>query len=367
MPRVYVEFAGVRQLGGSCGTVYNKIGEIQDEFKNTVRQLDWDIRFEENIQTTADQLTRKLDGYKKTLTSYQKFLETAVSRYMELDGTQKSLSTLNLNATPETKKSFADYFKDEFDWGKVLGGSNYIGTLYNLFQDIKSANGWEDWIHYGIDVGQFLQGVATQYKNYKRIGNAVGKKTATSWFLKNAIGWKPLGRASTAKNPITRFANNLKNSTSPFNLKKAFGDFVGENGTGKAVAAWAQVAVSGIFNWMSNKEEQAASGGTMSDGRVIAETITETAIDTILTRGASVVVGAAVTTIFGTAAAPAIVVTAVSSVAIMGINAGVKAATGKTVTEFVSDTILDAAEDIGSAVTKASDAVGKWFSKLSFA
>ena len=76
------------------------------------------------------------------------------------------------------------------------------------------------------------------------------------------------------------------------------------------------------MNWFSNKDEQACSNGTMSDGRVIAETITETAIDTALTYGTGIVVGAAVTATLGTVAAPGIVVVAASGAIVAGLNAG---------------------------------------------
>lgn len=192
------------------------------------------------------------------------------------------------------------------------------------------------------------------------------------WWLKNVLGLKPLGRASTAKNYFTRFANNLKNKTSPFNAqsKNVIDNFKGANGVGKAVASWGAVAADGVLNWFSNKNEQACSNGTMSDGRVIAETITETAIDTALTYGTSIVVGAAVTAALGTVAAPGIVVVAASGAIVAGFNAGVKAFTGKTTTEWVSDTILDTGEAIGNAVGNAaknvSEPIGSWFGKLSF-
>ena len=142
------------------------------------------------------------------------------------------------------------------------------------------------------------------------------------------------------------------------------------HGVGKAVASWGAVAVHGVLNWFSNKDEQASSNGTMSDGRVIAETITETAIDTALTYGTGIVVGAAVTATLGTVAAPGIVVVAASGAIVAGLNAGVKALTGKTTTEWISDTILDTGEAIGNAVSNVAKNVsvstGSWFGKLSF-
>ena len=266
---------------------------------------------------------------------------------------------------------FLELFSGEYGISELLAGSNYVGKIYKLYQDLRSGASWKDLGKWGVDVYQFLSGAAKTFNNYKRIGNAVGTKTAMTWWAKNAVGLKPLGRVSSAKNPFTRFKNNLINKTSPFNaqIKNVVGNFTGANGIGTAVASWGAVAVDGVLNWFSNKEEQANSGGKMSDGRVLAETITETAVGTVLTYGSSIVVGAAVSALLPVAM-PGVVVVAASGALVAGVNAGVKALTGKSATEWVSDAILDTGEAIGKAVGKAAknvkDTVCGWFKKLSF-
>jgi len=52
---------------------------------------------------------------------------------------------------------------------------------------------------------------------------------------------------------------------------------------------------------------------------------------------------------------------------VAGLNAGVKALTGKTTTEWISDGILDTGKAIGNAVSGAARSIGNWFGKLSFA
>lgn len=116
-------------------------------------------------------------------------------------------------------------------------------------------------------------------------------------------------------------------------------------------------------NAFSNIDEQKASNGTMSTGRVVAETITETAVDTALTYGAGIVVGAAVTAVCGTVAAPGILVVAASGAIVAVLNAGVKALTGKTTTEWISDGILDTGKAIGKATEKVGKTIAKWFKK----
>lgn len=268
----------------------------------------------------------------------------------------------------ERSETFVDEFQSNYGWKEILSGAGYIGTIYNLITDIKNGKTWKDFAKSGVKVFQFFQGAIKTWKNYRKIGNAVGTKTAMAWWARNITGFKSLGRASAAKNPFARFVNNLKNKTSPFNaqFKNVINDFKGANGVGKAVASWGAVAVNGILNWFSNKDEQADSNGTMSDARVVAETITETAVDTALTYGTGIVVGAAVTAALGTVAAPGVLVVAVSGATVAVINAGVKALTGKTTTEWISDSILDTGKAIGNAIDGAAKSVGKWFKKLSF-
>lgn len=380
MPRIYVEFSGLNQIGSRCKSVASSVDSIQSDFQRTVRQLDWDIRFESNINSTATQLSRKLESYSRTLESYQRFIEDARGEYVKLNEYKKTTDYFekidvvipHLVGPGGQLKIFTDEFLSNYGWKEILSGAGYIGTIYNLINDIRDGKSWRDLAKTGVDTYRFLSGAAKTYNNYKKIGNAVGTKTAMAWWAKNITGLKPLGRASTAKNPFTRFANNLTNKTSPFNaqFKNIVNNFKGANGVGKAVASWGTVAVNGVLNWFSNKDEQANSNGTMSDGRVIAETITETVVDTALTYGTGIVVGGAVTAALGTVAAPGIVVVAASGAVVAGLNAGVKALTGKTTTEWISDTILDTGEAIGSAVSNAaknvSESIGSWFGKLSF-
>ena len=375
MPRIYVDFAKLDQIGNRCKSVASKVDTIQSDLQHTIRQLDWDVRFESNINSTATQIARKLEQYSKALENYQRFIEDAHSEYTKLDEYKK----LNITAQLDPRihhilgpggqlQIFTDEFWSNYGWKEILSGAGYIGTIYSLINDIKNGKTWRDFAKNGVNAYQFLSGAVKTYNNYKKIGNAVGTKTAMAWWAKNVTGLKPLGRASTAKNPFTRFANNLTNKTSPFNaqFKNIVDNFKGANGVGKAVASWGAVAVNGVLNWFNNKDEQANSNGTMSDGRVIAETITETAVDTALTYGTGIVVGAAVTAALGTVAAPGVVVVAASGAVVAGLNAGVKALTGKTTTEWISDAVLDTGEAIGNAAKNVSESIGSWFRKLSF-
>ena len=90
MPRIYVEFSGLDQIGSRCKTVASKVDSIQSNFQRTVRQLDWDIRFESNINSTATQIAKTLEQYSRTLETYQRFIEDAHNEYIKLDEYKKT-------------------------------------------------------------------------------------------------------------------------------------------------------------------------------------------------------------------------------------------------------------------------------------
>ena len=79
MPRIYVAFSGLSQIGTDCKRISSKVNAIQSEFQSTVRQLDWDIRFASDINSTANQITRKLGQYSRTLETYQQFVENILN------------------------------------------------------------------------------------------------------------------------------------------------------------------------------------------------------------------------------------------------------------------------------------------------
>lgn len=347
MSRIYVNFSGMKQLGLGCYTVSGKLNTAADKLQSTVRQLDWDVRSSDEIEKTTRSIAQDLKSYAEALKKYQTYLNEAQTSYAKLDSWGR--------------QSAFDVFKEEFSKNftikDALKGAGYISTIYGIVDGVKKGEGWKGILENGQKIKDFLTTISKDYHRYHKIGNAVGSDTARAWWFKNAIGTKSIGRVSTAKNVTTRFFNNLSNKTSPFHqqLEKIRGNFTGKNGFASAAASWGTVIVSGVSNYRSNRDEQKESGGAMSDGRVVAETITETVVDTVLVNTAQVVVGAAISAVAGTVGAPAIAVTLVSGAVVAGVNAGVKAITGKSTTEWISDGILD----IGSKALKAIGSVGK--------
>lgn len=364
MSRIYVEFSGLEQIGSRCKSTASKVDKIQSDLQRTIRHLDWDVRYESNINSTANQIIRKLEQHSNALKSYQKFIEDARSEYIKLD----EYKQLKLTAHPVqgTDNIFGPGGQLDFDWKDIIKSFGTAGSIFGILNNIGGAKNWIDWGNIGVDITKTISSIAKDYNRYSKIGRAIGTSNSTGYFLRNFFGFNRVGHASIASSASARFYNNLHSTTSPYKLSSIFDAFTGKNGVVSSVASWAGVALSGITNAFSNIEEKKESGGTMSNGRVVAETISETAIDTVVTYAGSAVVGAAITAATGVVAAPVAVAVA-TGVAIAGINAGVEALTGKSATEWVSDAILDTASAIGDAVSDGAKAIASWFSELSFA
>ena len=364
MSRIYVQFAGLRQIGNRCTPASSAIADVKDSFQRTINQLDWDIKFQSDINSSAGQITRRLEKYTEVLKSYKQFIEDACDKYIELDEYKKTIIEAYID--PRANQVVGPNGQFKYDWKDFVSSFGNVGKIFGIFDKLFNATTWNEWAAVGLSIGQTISKIAKDYNNYTKIGRAIGTNNATAYFWRKQFGFRSVGHASTASSPTARFYNNLHNTTSAYNLRDAFAPLAGKKGVGTTVAAWAGVALTGISNAFSNIDEQKESNGTMSTGRVIAETISETAIDTAVTYAGTAVVGAAITAATGVVAAP-VAVAVVTGVALAGINAGVEALTGKSATEWVSDAVLDTAVAIGDAVSNGAKAVASWFGKLSFA
>ena len=146
MPRIYVEFSGLEQIGSCCKTVSSKVTTIQSNFQRTVRQLDWDIRFELNINSTATQIARKLEQYSRALEAYQRFIEDAHNEYVKLDEYKKLTLADYIAPISFDPNSFIIVGPGgqlNFDWSKLIKDvfitKPYIlPTLLNLVSPVTS-------------------------------------------------------------------------------------------------------------------------------------------------------------------------------------------------------------------------------------
>lgn len=361
MPRIYVEFSGLDRIGSRCKSVGSKVDGIQSDLQRTIRQLDWDVRYASNINSTAGQIAHKLEQYSGAVKAYQQFIEDARREYVKLDEYQKL--TLTASPLPDANHIAEPGRKFEYDWKDIVKSFGSAGSVFGIACGFLGAKSWIDWGNVGVDVTKTISSIAKDYNRYNKIGRAIGTTNANHYFWRNFFGLNKVGHASVASTVSARFYNNLFKKTSPYKLSDVFDSFTGKNGAVSAVASWAGVALSGITNAFRNIEEQKQSNGTMSTERVIAETVSETVIDTAISAVGYAVVGAAITAITGSVAAPVVVAVATGA-ALAGINTGVEALTGKSTTEWLSDTVLDTASAIGRAVVDVKKAAANRYQYL---
>ena len=141
MPRIYVEFSRLDQIGDSCKSVASKVNAIQEDFQCTVRQLDWDVRFESNINSTATQLSRKLEQYSQALETYQQFIEDAYKEYKKIDEYKQS-SSLKIIGTKSITFSVLGPGGNPFADGNLILTEKlkkYFSTV-NEEKDLLSTN-----------------------------------------------------------------------------------------------------------------------------------------------------------------------------------------------------------------------------------
>lgn len=124
MSRIYVEFAGLELIGTNCKSMSSTIDEIKSDLKNTIRGLDWDVRYADNINSTANQIVRKLDQYSDALAAYQRFIADARKDYVALDEYDK----LDLTADAQSKSSFADILTEAI----TIAKSNATKAVWNV-------------------------------------------------------------------------------------------------------------------------------------------------------------------------------------------------------------------------------------------
>lgn len=145
MPRIYIEFAKMKQVGSSCKSVSSKVDQIRSDFQRTISQLDWDIKYQSDINSTATQLARKLEGYTQALKSFQTFIDDAYGQYVKLDSEKTGDFTLEVNQSSTTilpGVTWNDIWSDYISgWFKdVLISKPYIlPIIYSLISPSVSS------------------------------------------------------------------------------------------------------------------------------------------------------------------------------------------------------------------------------------
>lgn len=210
MARIYVDYSGFEQLGPNCKTVSSKITTIHSELQGTINSLDWEVSYQTNIQSTTKQLVNKMRGYSSALDDYRNFLDDALKEYRQLDQyDKKSSSKLAGSST-----SLVNAFLDEFSIKDLIGNFGNFGKLLSTIAGAYASHDTTSKLKAINGVIKTMDKISKDWKNYTKISNAIGPKSAAYNYLKKEFGFTVFGHVSVAKKPTTRFFNNLTNKTS---------------------------------------------------------------------------------------------------------------------------------------------------------
>lgn len=368
MPRIYVDFEKLKQCENNLKTASSQVDKIKATFCGTVKKLDWDIKYEADISKTADRIAQQLEFYVQALKKYQQFLGDAQSQYSKLDNYDSN----KFNLTDTLAKIFSDV-------GSLGDVTASVDNLKNVFSDAKGgdiAKFFADYFRTGVDAYKFIDKISEQVEDFKLVKADKGVKEALANWGKQIIGLDSTAWISTATNPFKRFAENLTNVDSPFSLKQWLNDYKPNGGIvidstmtesakkaaeeaihkakGTAVLSYLDVATSGVTNLIDNIKEYNESDGKMSGARVVGETVVETASDVIIRHGATLVTGAllasALSPIGLPVAAVSVMAVVASNLVVTGVNLVVEKFTEKSISENISDFVLNNLENAASAI-----------------
>lgn len=368
MPRIYVDFEKLKQCENNLKNASSQVDKIKATFCGTVKKLDWDIKYEADISKTADRIAQQLEFYVQALKKYQQFLGDAQSQYSKLDNYDSN----KFNLTDTLAKIFSDV-------GSLGDVTASVDNLKNVFSDAKDgdiAKFFADYFRTGVDAYKFIDKISEHVEDLKLVKADKGVKEALANWGKQIIGLDSTAWISTATNPFKRFAENLTNVDSPFSLKQWMNDYKPNGGIvidstmtesakkaaeeaihkakGTAVLSYLDAATSGVTNLIDNIKEYNESDGKMSGARVVGETVVETASDIIIRHGATLVIGASLAAALSPIGLP---VAAVSVMAVVASNLVVTEAdlvvekfTEKSISENISDFVLNNLENAASAI-----------------
>lgn len=140
MPRIYVDFIGMKQIANTTQSVSSKLDDLCSDFLQTVQGLDWEVKFQSNINSSANQIVQKLRLYEKILKKYHAFLKDAYALYEKLDSEESEIELASLaDAQDKTTKTFDDdknngtYGADQGDMAHNKKGIWFFG--FRWFED----------------------------------------------------------------------------------------------------------------------------------------------------------------------------------------------------------------------------------------
>ncbi len=384
MPKIKIDTNRLNDLSTKTRNIKNKTNECQASVGTVINRLDWQVSSKASINTRLNKVQKRLQRQTELMDAYIRVLGTTSDNFRSKDAKLKQnakniiYEMNNISAvltsvkTPQSKISYSvDEKLRRLSTIETLFGKKTVDSTGKWIWDTLKKAGhagaliaFGDGIITGVKKGDGVKLAKTAHAGWKSIKN-FSKDVKNMGMVKRILhpdtiktSWKrkifgltdyftkATGKASQFSNWKSRFYNNFQKAGTKEISK----------------VAWSSLAISGIFNAISNKEEYDRK--EISAGRAFAETIVETAVDTtvdiVVTSTIAAAVGATAVSLGFTAAAPAVLVAGGVIGVKIGLDAVAKWATGSDAgfTEVVSDGIIDGATAIGKEVSKAAGKVG---------
>lgn len=396
MGKIYINTDAVYNLKSNMHSKSNSCKNYSSRVYSVQNNLYWKVLNRRNIRNRLNNLRAKITRQSELLSSYSQVLGAVNNNMTDTDNRLRSdakkitcqmnriTTVMNVcqNGSNRSKKIWGLDAK-EYEFITSLFGGGLGGAALSTkaltdgfkkwsWDSIKKAGYFGSVLGIGEGIAKMVGGKSTSLSSAKTLRSAwktiknfdidVGKMGKVKRILHPdtyKVAWenkifgignyfgKTTGAASKASSWSTRFYNNFQ---------KAGAKEIAKVG-------WSSVALSGVINIFDNREEY--KSGEISQGRAVAETVMETAVDVatdvVLTAGAAAAVGATAVALGATVAAPAVAVAAVAVGAKMALDGIALWATGgkKDFTEAASDAILDAGTAIGKGVANGAKKVGK--------
>lgn len=320
MAEFSVKLSGLNSVEADLKSVSKTLGNLASSVERITRQIDFEIKCKSQIQSNLKKISSGVSKKSVNVNNMAAAVGKCAVQYKD--------SERNICETANGEYTTRDKIEDTIDnlW-KMLSkfgiGGSAVNTLKELFGEgdiLGGLKGLSDVIY------KVSQGVVK-----------VGKGDAT---------WAQMIFGTNKLSPKS-FIDNLGEQF------RKYCNFDGAGNTISTVAKWAGAVVSGVSNWLDNLDE----GNTT--GRVLGETVVETAYDVVL--GTALYAGAA--TILGTVGAPALAVAAAAGVATVAVTWIADVVTKEFVSEdltfkeMISDGVVNVVEG-------AVDTVTSWFDEL---
>lgn len=342
--------SGQKNVANMLSTCENMVRESQKTLSINDGRVNTLLK--NNIKNLADEISKERNSVRACCTS----LENIASEYQKtekeiLGVTNVQKVKIETKSNPKTdnaaenKSGVPEWLKNMW---KVVGKAGPVGKGITTIG--KTVTDWA----YGT---ASLKTIAIAASDFWSTAWDVGKKVKKMKTADSSVTWKDwIGITSGTLGDIAH--SNLSGLARAKNgaasvWKNAIRDF---NTTGRRIKQVGGIALAGVINGFSNYDEYSKKykEGKVSKeyaiGRGVVETIGETAVDW----GKNILIASAVTAGFAAAgvAAPAVAVGAATVAVSVGADWVCKKITGKLggeekgVTEFVSDAIIDAGENI---------------------